>query len=304
MKITGFTYVRNGINYQYPFVESIKSALTIVDEMIVVVGDSTDGTRQAVENINSEKIRIIDSVWDMNLRKDGKIFAIQTNIGLLEAKGDWLLHIQADEVLHESAGEQIIKYMEIADKYDDIDGLLFHYYHFWGDYNHIRTTRKVHPYEIRAFKPNRNVFSYKDSQGFRKYSSYENYLAGEKGEKLKVIDCGVMIYHYSYCRNPKLMQQKTKFFARFWHNNEELDAKFKGADFDYNDVDYLCEFKGEHPVFMKETIERKDWDFTYDPSKSTMNFKGKLLMWLEKRLHRELFRYTNYILVKDLDKRR
>lgn len=211
MRIAAFTYIRNGFSYQYPFVESIKSVLPIVDEMIVVVGDSTDGTREAVEAIGSSKIRIIDSVWDMELRKGGKIFAIQTNIGLLEAKGDWLLHIQADEVLHESEAEQIVKYMQIADKYNDIDGLLFPYYHFWGDYNHIRPTREVHHYEIRAFKPNRNVYSYKDSQGFRKYTSYESYQNGEKGEKLRVLDCGVRIYHYSYCRNPKLMQQKSKY---------------------------------------------------------------------------------------------
>lgn len=298
MKISGFTYVRNGLTYQYPFVESIKSALPIVDEMIVVVGDSSDGTREAVAGIDSDKIRIIDSVWDMDLRKGGKIFAIQTNLGLLEAKGDWLLHIQADEVLHESAKEQILKYMEIADKYDDVDGLLFHYYHFWGDYYHIRPTRGVHPYEIRAFKPNRNVYSYRDSQGFRKYSSYEGYLNGETGVKLNVLDCNVMIYHYSYCRNPKLMQQKAKFFARFWHSNAELESSYTQNNFDYNDVDLLVDFKGEHPVYMKDTIAKKDWDFTYDPSKSNMNFKGKLLMFLEKHLHRELFRYKNYILVE------
>lgn len=53
MRIAAFTYIRNGFSYQYPFVESIKSALPIVDEMIVVVGDSTDGTREAVEAIGS-----------------------------------------------------------------------------------------------------------------------------------------------------------------------------------------------------------------------------------------------------------
>ena len=48
MKISGFTYIRNGIKLGYPFVQSISSLLPIVDEMIVVVGDSDDGTREAV----------------------------------------------------------------------------------------------------------------------------------------------------------------------------------------------------------------------------------------------------------------
>lgn len=298
MRVSAFTYIRNGFSYQYPFVESIKSVLPIVDEIIVVVGDSTDGTREAVEAIGSSKIRIIDSVWDMNLRKGGKIFAIQTNIGLLEAKGDWLLHIQADEVLHESEAEQILKYMQIADKYSDIDGLLFPYYHFWGDYNHIRPTREVHHHEIRAFKPNRNVYSYRDSQGFRKYTSYESYKNGEKGQKLRVLDCGVRIYHYSYCRNPKLMQQKSKFFTRFWHTDADIESSFKTSMFDYNDVDLLADFNGQHPVYMQETIAKKDWVFNYDPSKSNMSFKDKILMLMEKILRRPLFRYKNYILVE------
>ena len=43
MKISGFTYVRNGFKYGYPFIPSIQSLLPLVDELIVVVGDSAGG---------------------------------------------------------------------------------------------------------------------------------------------------------------------------------------------------------------------------------------------------------------------
>src|SRR5690606_19015266 len=101
MKISGFTYVRNGFDFGYPFIAAIESLLPVVDEMIVVVGDSTDGSREAVEAIGSAKIKIIDTIWDMEMRKNGKIFAQQANIGLDNVTGDWAIHIQADEVLHE-----------------------------------------------------------------------------------------------------------------------------------------------------------------------------------------------------------
>ena len=45
MKLSGYTYVRNGIQLDYPFVESIKSVLPICDEFIVVLGDSHDSSR-------------------------------------------------------------------------------------------------------------------------------------------------------------------------------------------------------------------------------------------------------------------
>jgi hypothetical protein len=55
MTITAFSYVRNGIQMGYPFLESIQSVLPNVDEFVVVVGDSTDGTVEAIENLGSEK---------------------------------------------------------------------------------------------------------------------------------------------------------------------------------------------------------------------------------------------------------
>ncbi len=48
----------------YPFLQSIQSVLPVVDEFVVVVGDSTDGTRDAILKL-SPKIRIVDTVWDM-----------------------------------------------------------------------------------------------------------------------------------------------------------------------------------------------------------------------------------------------
>src|SRR6218665_2066925 len=101
MKISATTYFRNAIQLDYPFIESIKSLIDWVDEYIVVVGDSTDGTREAVEALNHEKIKIVDTTWDMSLRKGGKVFAQQADIGTKNATGDWFIRLQADQVFHE-----------------------------------------------------------------------------------------------------------------------------------------------------------------------------------------------------------
>ena len=100
MLLSGFTYIRNRLQLKYPFVESIKSALPICDEMVVVVGDSSDGSRESIENIGSPKIRIIDSVWDETL-KDGLIFREQTNLSLD--------NIDAVESFPESSHPEVMK---------------------------------------------------------------------------------------------------------------------------------------------------------------------------------------------------
>ncbi len=294
MKIDGFTYIRNGIKMGYPFIPSIKSILPVVDQLFVVVGDSEDGTREAVEAIADDKIVIIDSVWDDEMRKSGQVFREQANIGLRESKADWLVHIQADEVILEDSRDAIIKGIEEADLVPEVDGLLFPYYHFWGDYNHIRHTRRTHPFEIRAFKNNRNVESYKDSQGFRIFNKEAK---NEDGIKLNVIKVPVHIYHYSYTRHPKLMRNKSNYFDRFWHNNDWMKKNQEQEDFDFNNVDKLEVFTGKQPIFMKETINNKDWEFKYDPSKSNMSLKDKFHNGWEKVFGYRLFSYKNYIIV-------
>ena len=298
MKISGFSYVRNGIELDYPFVESIKSVLPICDEFIMVVGDSQDGSRAAVEEIQSDKIKIVDSVWDMNLRVEGGVFAQQSNLGIDHATGDWLLHIQADELIHE---DDLHKIKEGILKYDSdkqVQGLLLPYYHFWGGYNYIRTTRRVHRREIRVLRNLKGIRSYNDSQGFRMYSSDEAYNKGEKGEKLKVKLIGVPIYHYKRVRPPAEMKKKMNVFFHFYKTDEWMEKyKNKTQEYDYQNVDALEEFNGTHPKLMHERIAKKDWEFVYDPKKANMKFKYWILYKFEKLTGIRLFEYRNYKMI-------
>lgn len=103
MKVSGFTIIRNGVEFEYPFIESIKSVLPLCDEMIVAVGNSTDNTLEMVKAIDSPKIRIIQTVWDDTLREGGRVLAVETDKAkaAISKDSDWGIYIQADEVLHE-----------------------------------------------------------------------------------------------------------------------------------------------------------------------------------------------------------
>ena len=79
MKISGFTIIKDAVINDYPIEESIRSILPVVDEMIVSIGTSSDGTEQLIRSIESEKIKIIHSTWDPVLRQGGKILAVETN---------------------------------------------------------------------------------------------------------------------------------------------------------------------------------------------------------------------------------
>ncbi len=53
MKLSGFSFVRNGIKLYYPVVETIKSILPLVDEFVIAVGkgDEDDTSRKKIEEI-------------------------------------------------------------------------------------------------------------------------------------------------------------------------------------------------------------------------------------------------------------
>lgn len=298
MKVAGFTYVRNGFHFDYPFLESIQSVLPIVDEFIAVVGDSHDGTREAIKALNNEKVKIVDTVWDEQMRTGGYIFAQQANIGLdnISKDADWIISIQADEVIHEKDYELIRKAMQNEIENKTVDGFLFDFINFFGDYEHYAPSRRYHQKEIRIIRNDPRIRSYKDSQGFRRFNDPVN-AAHEKGEKLHVKKIDAAVYHYSYVKKPQTQLQKHIEFGNRWQPDDKWIEDFKTQNkdgYNYNSIDYLKKFRGTHPAIMRPKIGKQDWVFNYDPAVNNMTVKEKILKLIEDITGKQVFIYKNY----------
>ena len=301
MKVSAFTYVRNGLQLDYPFVESIQSILPVVDEFIVVIGNSVDGTRKAIEALNNSRIKIIDTVWDDTIRSGGRIFALQANIGLdnVSKDADWIFHLQADEVIHEKDLPVIKDAMQQFLNQSKVEGLLFDFINFFGDYEHYAPSRRYHQKEIRIIRNNPHFRSYKDSQGFRSFINPEN-IWQEKGSKLSVKKINAAVYHYSYVKDPKVQLKKHLVFGNRWQENDEWMKEYLEQNkngFDYAKIDFLYAFKGTHPAVMQTKIKKQDWAFNYDSSKNDMNLKEKFLKLMQDVTGKQLFIYKNYKMI-------
>ena len=55
MKVSGFSFCRNAVRLYYPIAESIRSALPLVDEYVIAVGEGGDQTRAVIEAIGDPK---------------------------------------------------------------------------------------------------------------------------------------------------------------------------------------------------------------------------------------------------------
>jgi hypothetical protein len=286
MKVAGFTIVRNAIKLDYPVMESLASLLPLCDEVVVSVGKSEDETLNLIKGIPSAKLKVIESTWDDSLRVGGVLLAIETNKALdaVPADADWLVYLQADEVMHEKDIETIrgamLKYKD--DK--SVDGLLFSYNHFYGSYDYLGDSHKWYRNEIRVIRNDKRIRSYKDAQGFRKFDhkpTNEELLNG--GEKLNVKQSGGTIYHYGWVKHPELQQNKQKSYHKMWHEDEWLEKNVgDAAAFDYSTIDSLARFTGQHPAAMQPRIKMLNWNFVYDESKKRLSFKEKLLRFTQK----------------------
>lgn len=290
MKVTGFTFIRNAIKFDYPIVEAITSILPICDEFIVALGNSDDDTRTLIESIDTTKIKIIDTVWDDTLREGGRVLAVETDkaFDAISADTDWCFYIQGDECVHEKYLPIIKNAMQENLNNKNVEGLLFNYSHFYGSYDYIGTSKRWYRKEIRVIRNLKNIRSYKDAQGFR-----------IDGRKLNVKQIDASIYHYGWVKHPSKQQDKQKNFNKLWHDDQWMKNNIPDVnEFDYSQVDGLNLFKDTHPAVMKNRINAVNWKFSFDPTKMKVKLKYKITEIIEKLTGYRVGEYKNYNVIK------
>jgi hypothetical protein len=290
MKVAGFTFIRNAVKNDYPIVQAILSILDLCDEFIVVVGNSADGTRKLIEDINSPKIRIIDSIWDGSLRAGGKVFAVETDkaFAAISKDVDWAFYIQGDEVVHEDHLPIIKKEMEIALGNQKIEGFLFNYLHFYGSYSYLTDARKWYRREVRIVRRSLNVKSFKDAQGFR---------IDNRKIRVKLIDA--FIYHYGWVKPPKGLVEKGQNFSYFYDENVVKTEVPETASFDYGNAVNLKVYNGSQPKVMQPRINRSNWNFDINVKRpQTHSFRQRILQKIYEITGLRIGEYKNYVRVE------
>lgn len=290
MKVTGFTFIRNAIRYDYPIAEAIRSILPVCDDFVVAVGKSEDSTLQLIASIDPSKIKIIETTWDDSLRTGGRVLAEETNKAFraIGDDTDWCFYIQGDEIVHEQYLDTIKEGMLRWKDDMRVDGLLFKYLHFYGSYDYVGTSSRWYPHEIRIIRNDKSIYSYRDAQGFRKGDD----------EKLNVKLLDAYVYHYGWVKDPRAMQRKQEIFHKLWHDDEWVEKNVaRREEFDYAaHIDAVQKFKGTHPAVMQQRISNSNWQFDYDISFNRTSFKERFKQFAEKKLGINMS-YRNYRLV-------
>lgn len=290
MKISGFTFLRNANKLYYPIEESILSILDIVDEFVIALGDgdSDDISLEIIIKINSPKIKIINTVWDFKKYPNGAEYAHQTDIAKEHCAGDWLFYLQGDEVIHETDKNEILNACNKYLNQTEIEGFVFNYLHFFGDYEHYFSDHCWYKREIRIIRNLPEIHSWRDAQSFRFVYDFHkfDYHKSAGTRKLNCIGLNSRVFHYGWVRPPNLMKKKNdqvmrNYNSTFWNEYDEV--------FDYGRMDYCKVFKDSHPKIMKNVIEKLDWQYQ-------LRFKGPIAINRDKMKHERLkYRILSWI---------
>ncbi len=291
MKVSGFTFLRNGRRLGYPFVASIRSILPIVDEFIIALGPCDDDTEMMLRGIGDPKIRIIPTQWNERIRPgysvNGFVYGQQKSIALFNCTGDWAFYLEADEVVHE---DDLPKIRAAMEKYLDdprVEALAFDYLHFYGNKNTIAWSPGWYRSEVRII---RNTIPAWGPEGLF-FIVLEKH---KRGRYPRAAHTGATIYHYGWVRSEAQMSLKSANVQKFWN-----DAPPTVADYAQIDPTVLKLFSGTHPKVVQDWLPKAEGIFRTDP-KHKLTSREKKHRWMLKleRMFGVQFNKKHYRLIR------
>lgn len=287
--ISGFTFIKNGLTLGYPIRESIESIEPLCDEVIINVGfddpelTSDDGTYEYLRQyFTHPKFKFLKNWWDPKLTQGGKILSQQTNLALQACTGKYCQYIQGDEALHEDDYAMIHDQVLELEKRPDIDGLIYHYNHFYGNVDFVKFTRSIYRREVRLIRNNRGLRSWLDAQGFR----------FEDGSKMKALLTNARVFHYGWARSEQIMDKKIKSFSKLYHGDDH-----QSDDFRYCREWGLKKYRGTHPLVMNNWIAQNRNEINFEKLPMTFTFPVIGLVFsdiIEKVTNYRLGEFKNY----------
>ena len=271
MKISAFTFIKNGQILGYPFLESIKSILSIVDEFVINVGESEDDTLSQILAIDNPKIRIIESKWNDLMQDKGYVYGQQKMIAQFNCTGDWLFYIEGDEIYHENDLEKIKESMKLHLNDSNVEALVFDFYHFYGNSNSFLESPGWYRSEARVIKS--SVRSYAPDGLFWLVLD-----GNKKGRYPNAKKVGAHCYHYGWVRSEEQMNLKSQKVQKYWGKS--------AIKIDYSQIDQsiIKKFTGTHPHCVLNWLPKEKGTYVAD-SNYQLNIKEKKhrqMMKLEK----------------------
>jgi len=281
VKISFFSFIRDGVKFGYPFEESIRSALPLADEFVIAVGAGDDETWDRLVAMNEPRLKLLQTHWNEKCRSHGFVYGQQKMIAQYNCTGDWAFYLEGDEVLHQDDLGRIRGAMEYYLDDARVEALAFDYYHFYGDAHHLHVSSQAYR---RATRIIRNRLRTIAPDGLYWAVIKDHTWHGGRNKRRtrypRAAALNIPIYHYGNARDERFLQRKAAAGNQYWAQDV---FRYSYGDIDPQQID---RFSGTHPEVMKEWLQthaNPSLVFNPDHRLSARERKHRILAKLERR---------------------
>jgi hypothetical protein len=256
MKITGIMPLRNAVKLGYPFEVAVRSLRLVCDEVVILADPtSEDDTMAQVRALAPD--RIVESAWDMSIRHGVNEIAVQTRKACDAASGDWILSLQADEVIHEGEAHIIREAAERAEG-EGATGVELRRLYFYGGLHAIRVDWTL--YIARLFKrgrwrPNFDAMSFDPC-----------------GDGERCLRSAANIYHYSRVGDPLEIARRVRNLDTLYHPVSEVAAESDVAPYRFDGLRKLDTYVLDHRDETDPSAELEPFPVDNHPSAAKAHF--------------------------------
>jgi glycosyltransferase involved in cell wall biosynthesis len=246
MKISLYTFVKNGLFYDFHVEAMLRHHLPLADEIIVNEGFSTDGTFEAIRSIDP-KIQVHRFEWDQS---DPNGWHRQFKNQARElCTGDWCILLDCDEFIPEWEFERLRAFLEQTPH----DLVPVRFFHFYGNY-------KVYMARSRAITPDTGVRIHRNLAEVEVWGDGANVRIRGKEGPVDAAPETFDVHHFGNVRNPARLRQKWRTQAKQHNARNPKWDKTPGFVFDlfphrWDDpelMDYLGVYEGP---FIKAVLD-------------------------------------------------
>jgi len=289
IQVSGFTFLANAVRAGYPFRESLKSLLPLVDEMVVVLAPSEDETEAVLRSLNDPRIRILPA--DPVPFTGPRYYAYHTDLALQACRGRWCIYLQADEVLPEWDLPTIREALKRFDDDPRVEGMALLYRHFYGSPEYHFHGYGWYAREVRILRNLPGIRAWGDAQGFRR-----------DGRKLRVVLLNAWVHHYGWMLPPRTMLRKIYQTEVVRGKRQEIPEPPEGVTAEEvygREVAGLLRYSGPHPKEMRDYLQQHTW--SYNPVLQPPSLRRRIQKWVadlaEGLTGRRFLEYQNFVVV-------